>query len=193
MPMHKQHMQCDFSYKDKLPGIFPEVFPQANKAIAEIETSPSEPIAKVIEEFRKEKIQTRSWKPRTVPEADRALNHFKDNIGEKTPIHSIDGKALRQYKQGLLDEEYKPGKTRSISTINDKYLTFVKALFVFARDNHYIEKNPAKGLSIKVSQKKKSHKKQEIFTDEDLKKLFCESSEFGEDRHAFSRVFSMNN
>jgi integrase len=181
MPLHKQHMQCDFSYKDKLPGIFPEVYPQVNKAIAEIETSQSEPLTKVIEEFRKEKIQTRSWKPRTIPEADRALNHFKDNIGEKIPIHSIDGKALRQYKQWLLDEEFKPGKTRSITTINDKYLTFVKTLFVFAKDNHYIEKNPAKGLSIKVSQKKKSHKKQEIFTDEDLKKLFCESSEFGAD------------
>jgi len=179
MPMYKKHVLCDFSYKDKLPEIFPEVFPRVDQAITEAENVQSEPLSRVIEDFLKEKLLT--WEPRTVPEGNRALNHFKDYLDEKTPIHSIDGKALRKYKQWLLEEEYMPGKTRSISTINNKYLSFVKAFFAFAKGNGIIKENPAEGISIKDSRKKKAHKKQDVFTNEDLKSLFCESPESGND------------
>ncbi|MDB4442264.1 tyrosine-type recombinase/integrase [bacterium] len=175
LDVEKKHLQGDYSYKEDFPELFPALF----KQLPVTDTPTSLPLSKVIEDYRKEKVPT--WKPRTVPEIDRALNHLQNYLGETTPVHSIDGKTMREYKQMLLVEEYKPGKTRSITTINDKYLCFVKALFTYAKDNHYIKDNPAEGISIKDSRKKKAHTKQDAFTREDLSKLFCESPEFGKD------------
>jgi integrase len=175
LDVEKRHLQGDYSYQKDLPEIFPALF----KQLPETNIQTSSQLSKVIDDYRKEKIRT--WKPRTVTEIDRALNHLKNYLGETTPVHSIDGRIMREYKQMLLDEEIKPGKTRSIKPINDKYLCFVKAFFTFAKDNQYIPDNPAEGISIKDSRKKKAHKKQDVFAREDLKRMFCESPEFGKD------------
>jgi len=104
LDVQKKHFQGDYSYKED----FPELFPSPFKQLPETDTQTSSAITKVIEDYRKEKVRT--WKPRTVPEIDRALNHLKNYLGESTPAHSIDGKTMREYKQMLLGEEIRPGR-----------------------------------------------------------------------------------
>ena len=179
MPLQKKHMLCDFSYKEKLFNLFPGAYPTTTDPIGVVEIQSSDALSKVIGDFWNEKERT--YKERSKPEIKRALDHFMNNLGAGTPIHSVDGQVIREYKQKLMGEEYRPGKTRSIKTINDKYLCYVKALLSFAKDNDYIKDNPAKGLMIKDRRKKRAHKLQDVFAKKDLEKMFCKSPEFGED------------
>jgi integrase len=110
------------------------------------------------------------------------LDHFISFVGKAINIEEVDYDVLRRYKQQLLKEEIRPGKTRSIKTINDKYLTLVKGFLNYAKHNNYITENPAEGLIIPERDGKRRDEERKIFSIEDLKKLFCESQEFGQDQ-----------
>ena len=187
IPFQKRHMLCDFSYKKELPEVFPEVFAKEHRPVDQPDAKKSEPLSKVIRDYWKEKERT--WKPRSKTEIKRALDHLEDRIGSETPIHIIDGPMMRTYKQNLREEEIKPGKTRSIKTINDKYLCFIKTFFSYAKDNSYIKENPAEGVIIKDNRKRKAHSLQDVFTTEDLTKLFCESPEYRKDELQAAHYF----
>jgi hypothetical protein len=177
LPIEKRHRLNDFSYKEELPDIFPEVFDKK-----EPEPTPmppeesSEPLEKVVQDYWNEKVQT--WKERTKPEIRRSLDHMIDFLGRDVQIHKIGAKAIRDYKEHLLTEKIRSGKTRSIKTINDKYLCFTKAFFSFAKSNQYIKENPAEGMFIKDRKKKRPHEHQDPFSPDDLRMLFCDSHEY---------------
>jgi len=142
---------------------------------------PSEPLDKVVMDYWNEKVPT--WKERTQPEIRRALDHMINFVGKDTHIHTIDPKIMRDYKQHLMVEKTRSGKPRTIKTINDKYLCFTKAFFNFAKSNQYIKENPAEGMLIKDKKRKSPHEIQDPFSTDDLKMLFCDSSEYNEDKH----------
>jgi len=141
----------------------------------------SEPLNKVVTDYWNEREST--WKERTKPEIRRALDHMIDFVGKNTEIHKIDVKLMREYKQHLRTEKTRSGKTRTIKTINDKYLCFTKALFKFAKSNGYTKENPAEGMLIKDRKKKRPHEEQDPFSTDDLRMLFCDSKEYKEDKH----------
>jgi hypothetical protein len=100
-------------------------------------TRTSEPLRNVIREYQKEK--GRASKANTNQERNRAIQHFVDFVADdRIQIHEIDGQVMRDYKSYMRDEEIKPRIKRKISTVNDKYLTFVKGIFSFAKRNGYI-------------------------------------------------------
>jgi integrase len=177
---------CDFSYKDQLPKLFPEVF--AAKEERPPERREDEPkkdkrktveLSLVVKKYWEEKEP--KLKPRSKPEFKRALDDFVAFTGGHTDINEIDAEVVRKYKQKLMKEEVSPGKVRSASTINNKYLGMVKGLFADAKKNQYVRENPADGISVTEGKKVPPHELQDPFTEEELKKMFCGSLEYGED------------
>ena len=71
-------------------------------------------------------------------------------------------------------------KGRTQKTIND-YFDFYVALFSFAEEREYRKGNPAKNLKLK--DKRRADQIQDIFTTEDLEKLFVNSHQYRNDTH----------
>lgn len=117
-------------------------------------------------------------------------------------MHKVGNEELREFKNLLMQmpkyfrskKEYRgmslqeiadldtPVERIAITTINDKYLGMLIALFNFAERNGYIKHNPAKDFKIKTTKKKKASEQQDIFQPEDLKMLF-NSIDYQEDKH----------
>jgi integrase len=206
LPIQQQHMQCDFSYKDQLPKLFPEVFatkdqnpptppssPQDGQLPTPREEVPQKQKQKpvklqmVFNEYWKEKEP--ALKGRSSTEVKRALDHFLCIVGKNTDIHCIDAEVLRGYKKKLIDEEIAPGKKRSTKTINDKYLTFVKGFLKYCKQHSYLYENPAEGLLIKERRDRRPDEERDPFTITDLRKIFCESLEYAQDQMDFPHRF----
>jgi integrase len=179
--IQKKHMQCDFSYKDDLPKLFPEVFPAKDDRPPERREKDDEPkkdkrkkveLSQVFKEYWEEKEPT--LKRTSKPEYEHALGHFVTFAGKQSDIREIDGEVLREYKKLLLKEKVRGGKPRAVTTINNKYLTLVKEFFNYAKDHSYISVNPVvDGLKIKEGRGKKPDSKRPGFSIEDLRKMFC--------------------
>jgi integrase len=187
IPIQQQHMKCDFSYRDQLPKMFPEVFGKREETPApeprEGKPPKQPPVVKISQVYAEYWQETEpAIKMRSRPEYKRALDHFVDFVGKDTDIKDIDAEVIRKYKQKLMKEEIAPGKVRAASTINNKYLGMAKGLLSHAEKEQYIDKNPAKGILVKEGKKKRPHELRDPFTEDELKKMFCGSPEYGEDR-----------
>jgi hypothetical protein len=68
------------------------------------------------------------------------------------------------------------------------YLSFASQLFNYAERNHFIDRNPFKGLQLS-EKKTRVDELRDVFDSEDLKKLFCDSKEYSEDAHASLIIF----
>lgn len=189
IPIQQKHMQLDFSYKDQLPKLFPEVFkPKIDLPPVPAEDDQTPPkkkqksatVGKVLKEYWEEREPT--WKPRSKTEIRRALDHLVQFVGKDSDIREVDGETLRRYKHQLTKEEIAPGKPRSVKTVNDKYLCFQKTFFTWAKNNSYITQNPVEGLLIKERKDKRPDEEQDPFTKDELKMMFVESQEYGEDQ-----------
>jgi integrase len=187
IPIQRQHMLCDFSYREQLPTIFPGVFAKEEDRPPERrEDEPRKDIPKKVEisqvfkEYWKEKEP--ELKPRSVPEFQRALSHFFAFAGHNTDIAEINGGVLREYKKKLQNEKSRGGKPRSPKTINDKYLSLVSGFFTYAKHHSYIDKNPVDGLISKERRGKRPDEERDPFSTDDLQKIFCESPEYREDQ-----------
>jgi hypothetical protein len=72
LPIEIRHRKNDFSYRDELPEIFPEVVPKLPKESEPIPTpdppkeKPSPTLREVIDEYTKRKIELNQWRPNTV-------------------------------------------------------------------------------------------------------------------------------
>jgi hypothetical protein len=144
IPIQQKHMQCDFSYKDDLPKLFPEVYPAKENPPPPPPPGDRPPKKGKENSADLEKVFREYWdeneprlKLRSKPEYQRALDHFISFAGKATNIEEVDADVLRRYKQKLLKEEIRSGKTRSIKTINDKYLTLVKGFLNYAKHHGY--------------------------------------------------------
>jgi len=181
-PLELKAFNGDFGWNKDLPALFPEVYSEIGPVapVKEVDTETSEPLRNVIREYLKEK--GRASKTNTNQERKRAVEHFIAFLDNRdVQIHEIDGRMMREYKSYVRDEEIKPGIKRKTSTVNDKYLTFVKGIFRFAVMNSYIDKHPAPELRVEDRHKVPDHEKQDPFSVEDLWAMFGESPEFGED------------
>ena len=193
IPIQQKHMQLDFSYKDQLPKLFPEAFPDKEPPpippASPVPTPPENPLPKksatslekVFKEYWEEKEP--ALKPRSRPEFKRALEHFVAFAGKDMDISKIDAAIMRGYKDKLRKEKSSNGKPRTPSTINNKYLGTVQGFFSYAERNQYITKNPAQGIRVVESKKKKPHELRDPFTEDDLMRMFCDSQEYRNDQH----------
>lgn len=128
------------------------------------------------------------WKPRSKDDYKICLDHIVDKLGAETQIHTLDYMAMKNFRDGLKSGELsKSGKPLSVSRINF-HLGTAKAMFDLAmkKDKHLIN-NPADGLRLKET--RRADEKQDIFSNEDLEKLFCRSPEYGQDKHRNAHSF----
>jgi hypothetical protein len=96
---------CDFSYKNELPDVFPEVFPRISEGSLVVDEQESETLQRVFEAFWKEKRP--GWKDRTVTEYTTCRNHLLSFLGPDTQIHTIDYQKGRDYKNLLMETRNK--------------------------------------------------------------------------------------
>jgi integrase len=199
IPIQQKHRELDFSYKDQLSKIFPEVFPDKQvPPMPQVPQAPIPPEAPVPKKERNTlgKVMKEYWdekepaiKKRSRPEYKRTLDHFVKFVGENIDISEIDAPLLRGYKDRLRKEKSRDGKVRTPSTINNKYLGTVRGFFSYAERNQYIARNPAQGIRVEEGKKKKPHELRDPFTNDELKRMFCESQEYGDDQHKKASYF----
>ena len=195
IPIQQQHRQLDFSYKDQLPKLFPEVFKAkidpppvpADDQPPQKKKQKSVNVGRVFKEYWEEKEP--ALKPRSRPEFKRALEHFVGFVGRDIDISEIDAAIVRDYKEKLRKEKSSQGKPRTPSTINNKYLGTVQGFFSYAERNQYITRNPVQGIRVEESKKKKPHELRDPFTEDELRRMFCESQEYLHDQHKKASYF----
>jgi integrase len=113
-----------------------------------------------------------AWKPRTLPEQERAKKRMLDHLGADTPITSVSYNEAKGYRQSLLD------RGLSISTVNDKYISFAHAVFNHGVKIGLLGLSPFSGT--KLRDRRKASSLRDIFTTKDLKLLF-ESKKYQND------------
>jgi integrase len=147
-------------------------------------------LSEVIEAHKAENLKAGNWKPRTITEYENCANLLIKALGD-IPITTVSPKTVREYKVKLqvlpcyMNSRQLQGKTldqitslskdmkkMSVKTIN-KYLGFLKGLFNWAKENNYLESNPAEGL--RIFQKKRGVKASEersVFSRDDIEVIF---------------------
>jgi integrase len=178
MPMHKQHMLCDFSYKKELPEIFPELFPKSKKRLPDIDERKSEAVQQILDAYWKE--NSPHWKPRTKTEYRTCYNHLLQFLGKDRMIHTVDYQDGRAYKERLSSTKTKRGKQMSPARV-DLYLGYAAQVWNWAIKHHYAEVNPFSGLQYGKKKRKRPDKQRDAFTKDDLRKMFVDSPNFGQD------------
>jgi hypothetical protein len=168
LPMHRQHMLYDYSYKKKLPKVFPEYFGPADDAMPISKSHNSKLLSTVITHFVAEK-EKHSWTQKTKHEMESSLRLFIEVVGD-IPIESIQRKHIDEFKnilqklpphrnrnkayrdksiQELLKMNVK--KTLAVNTIN-KLLARVSTLFAHAHKNGFTDgDNPASNMALPKS------------------------------------------
>jgi len=106
-------------------------------------------------------------------------------IGSETQVSTVSYQEGRDYKTMLKTKKGRADKLLSDKRVN-MYLRYVSAVFNFAKRHNYIKDNPFEGLQIR-GKKVRADKMRDIFTVKDLKLLFCNSKEYGQDKYVISR------
>lgn len=160
--------------------------------LAEVATQPMPPsitLEALYEEFKAKKLESKSWKESTERNHKPKFISLLQFVGD-VPINTITKPMLIEYSK-LLDclpprypdfPEYKDlskikpedikgkhDKTMDITTKRD-YLVHIKAIFDYAKDYEYIDRNPVDGLI--PAKKKQARQQREAFTLDELKLIF---------------------
>lgn len=123
-----------------------------------------------------------NWKPRTKTDYKIVLDHIVDSLGANTQLHTIDYNTGKRFRDGLKSGKLsKNGKPLSVSRVNF-HLDIANTMYNFATklDKNLDRVNPFQGLRLR--EKVRADKKQDPFSREDLKKLFCLSPEYGRNK-----------
>jgi integrase len=131
----------------------------------------------------------RDWKPRSRTDYKNAIDQIVAGFGPDTQLHTVDYNRVKEFREGLRDGSLtKYGKPLSIPRINF-FMAVVKRIFDLAmkQDRNLDRINPADGLQLR--DKRKPSEKRDVFTPEDLKKLFIDSEEYGKDKHSKAANF----
>jgi len=142
-----------------------------------------------IDEYVKDVKRGNNWTESTEYENYKIFQLVVQVIGD-IPINSLTGEHARNFKQVLLklppymntkalykgksiDEvlAMKPSEILSITTVN-KYLNRISSLTAWLKDNKYLSDNVFEGVSIKQKKTKSDKEEREIFSDEELKRIF---------------------
>ena len=120
------------------------------------------------------------WKPTTKTDYGFCKDHLLNFFGSEAQIHTITYEKAREYKEISIDKGNK-GRKLSDKRINF-YIGFASQVFNYAVRNHYVETNPFEGLKI-IEKKRRPDEERDAFDLDDLKKIFCHSREYSEDKH----------
>ncbi|WP_319526026.1 site-specific integrase [uncultured Desulfosarcina sp.] len=123
------------------------------------------------------------WKPRSRTDYKNVIEQIVKGLGPNTQLHTVDYNRVKEFRQGLRDGSLtKYGKPLSIARVNFIMAT-VQRIFDLAmkQDKDLDRINPADGLQLR--DKRKVSEKRDVFTKEDLQKLFVDSKEYGRNRH----------
>lgn len=181
IPIRKKIYLCDPSYKEDLRNTFSEIFSEERE-----ESQDSETVKKVFDEFWQENEP--NWKPRTIPEYRTIGKHLIEFLGPNTKIRTVNYEKAREYKKAVMEKRGRGGKKLSVSRVN-MYLGFASQFFNYAKRNHYVDENPFEGLQVSTKKAKRPDEQRDIFTQEELKKIFCESEEYLKDLHKEAHYF----
>lgn len=124
-----------------------------------------------------------SWKPRTTIDYKVVREHILKTLRPDTQLHTLDYGKLKKFRNGLRSGELSSsGKPLSIDRVN-LFISTLKEMYDIAmREDKKLDRvNPAEGLRLK--DKRKPSSKQDIFTFDELKVMFCDSKEYGQDKH----------
>jgi integrase len=190
LPIKQQHMRCDFSYREQLPALFPGVFaapkeerPPERREEEEPRKDKRKPVelSKVFKEYWEWKEP--QLKKDSATEYKRAIELFLEFAGEHKDIGGIDGEMLEEWQQRLGKEKVKGGKKRKPVTVKNKYIIPVQGFFGYAVKRKYITLNPVDYLLWKKEPKgKRPEHKRTRYSIEELRKIFCQSPEYTEDK-----------
>jgi|GEM_PF-2360777 len=158
---------------------------QGSTPVQQIQTSPKLSnnlrFKEVIKAFWNDRSP--AWKPRSLIDYESCknnlLNYFKD-----IQVHELDYYKMKDYRDQLTG--YK-GRPLSVSRINF-YLGFIRSICQFEmQTTGILNANPVDGLRLKDTRRKDELR--DVFTSEDLGKLFIESKEYGQDKHRIPENF----
>ena len=130
-----------------------------------------------------------NWKPRTKTDYRIVLDHILDTLGADTQLHTIDYNTGKRFRDGLSNGQIsKSGKPLSVPRVNF-HLDIANTIYTLATkmDKNLDRVNPFSGLRLR--EKVRADKKQDPFSKEELKKLFCLSPEYGQDTHRHAHHF----
>jgi integrase len=156
-------------------------------------------LQELLTKYMDETSRSAEWKPATEKEY-RSLGKMTSFIlGPDLPVSTIDHQTMNRFKEALqtipsgafrynqfrgnsLEEllKIKHDNHLSVARVNG-YLTSLGAVFRYAVRHGYMEKNFAEGLKLK--QRKRPNKQQDIFDPGDLKTMFS-SPDYIKDTHA---------
>jgi integrase len=204
-------MQGDFSYKQQLPAIFPDVFKKPSEQIEQtIHSGPHNNVeedASLLSEVIKNYVaenEKANWSEKTKQENESSLKLFLEVMGN-VPIKTLNRRRISKFKTALQklppnrnkvkkyrDKsiqqllEMKIDKTLSPRTIN-KILTRVGSLFKYAIQEGFIEgQNPATEMNLPLG--KFEDENRAPFNKVEIEKLLL-SNEYLNDSHQSSYQF----
>lgn len=163
----------------------------------ETKAPPQSLFSDVAQAFIDEKKLSKGWREKTLEDQRAVFALFKEIFGD-IAVETIDKALMREFKSTILllppnmrkigkyqgksiaeIIEMKPEKTISSHTIN-KYLSRISNFLSYAVDHGFLASNPASGLKVKL--KSRPDEERNIFTEEDLEKLF----EYPEDSKGYT-------
>jgi len=138
----------------------------------------------VVEAFWHDKSPT--WKSRSLADYETCkknlLKYFKG-----IEVHELDYYKMKDYRDQLSNQKTAKNKPLSISRINF-YLGFAKSVCNFEmKTTGILKTNPVEGLHLKDTRRKDELR--EVFSKDDLSKLFVKSKEYGQDKHRIPETF----
>jgi len=125
--------------------------------------------------------QSPHWKPRTVTEQEIFNESLLEFIGSVAQVSSVTYQTGRDYKNHIKLKKGRGGKKPLSDARINMYLGYASAVFSFAKRHNYIKDNPFEGLQIR-GKKIRADKIRDIFTTDDLRLMFCDSKEYGQDK-----------
>ena len=121
------------------------------------------------------KERSEGWKPRSKANYQPCLAYLLEHFGEDTPVDQIDYYKMKDYRDKLKNE-----KGLSVARVNF-HIGFARAVFrLEMKTTRQLRVNPAGDLNLKDNRRKQDQR--DVFEDEDLRKLFVESKQYGRDR-----------
>ena len=179
-------LQGNFSWNNDLPTLFPETFFKSQQQ-AETNVQTSDTVKQAAENYWNE--YTGDLKPRSGIDYEGYKKQIIKFFGHDTQLHTIDWSQVKKFRDGLQSGEYSASrKPLSVGRINT-HIEIFKKMYSLAqlKDRNLDRINPADGLRLK--DKRRADEKQDVFSIDDLTKIFIESPEYGKDKHRNSHSF----
>ena len=140
--------------------------------------APSIKFKEVIEAYWNDRSP--NWKSRSLADYETSKKNLLEYFNDME-VRELDYYKMKNYRDQLSNQKTAKNKPLSISRINF-YLGFAKAVCNFEmKTTGILKTNPVEGLHLKDTRRKDELR--EVFTKDDLSKLFVKSKEYGQEKH----------